>query len=407
MSGYPVVLDLAGRRVVVVGAGGVAARRLPSILASGADVTVVAREVSDAVSILASSSGMRVERRAFAAGDIDDAWLVVAATDDSAVNAEVATAAAERRVWCVRADDASSAARTPATATVGTVTVAVSSDPPDPARSAAVRDAVRLLLDSGSLPVRRHRRAAGAGHVALVGGGPGDAGLITVRGRQLLAEADVVVVDKLAPRSWLDVLDPGVEVIDAGKAPHAHNLTQDEINALLVERASAGQRVVRLKGGDPYVFGRGGEEVLACLAAGVPVSVVPGVTAALAVPAAAGIPVTHRGVTQEVTIVSAHLDPAAPGTTVDYGALGRSRGTIVFLMGVQRLARIAEQLVECGRPAATPVAVVESGTTEQERVTVGTLADIAERAAAATPPAVIVVGDVVALRERITRTTPS
>jgi len=129
------------------------------------------------------------------------------------------------------------------------------------------------------------------------------------------------------------------------------------------------------------------------------------VTSAIAVPASAGIPVTHRGVTQEVTIVSAHLDPSAPGTTVDYGALGRSRGTIVFLMGVQRLARIAEQLIECGRPASTPVAVVESGTTELERVTVGTLGDIAEKAADAAPPAVIVVGDVVGLRDRLTGTS--
>jgi uroporphyrin-III C-methyltransferase len=247
--------------------------------------------------------------------------------------------------------------------------------------------------------LRRHR--VGIGSVALVGGGPGDPGLITVRGRQLLAAADVVLVDKLAPKEWLAVLDPETEVIDAGKAPHAHNMTQDEINAALVEHARAGRRVVRLKGGDPYVFGRGSEELAACLAAGIEVEVVPGVTSAISVPAAAGIPVTHRGVTQEFTVVSAHLDPQADGSTVDYDSLARSTGTLVFLMGVGRLARLAEELVARGRPATTPVAVIESGTTPAERVRVGTLADIATIASDAQPPAVIVVGDVVELRRTL------
>src|SRR5690606_6253562 len=163
----------------------------------------------------------------------------------------------------------------------------------DPRRAARLRDAVQVALESGSLPLRRHRR--GPGRVALVGGGPGDPGLVTTRGRQLLAEADVVVVDRLAPRALLGELDPDVEVVDVGKAPGHHPVSQDEINRLLVSHASAGKRVVRLKGGDPFVLGRGGEEVAACRAAGVPVEVVPGVTSAVAVPAAAGVPVTHRG----------------------------------------------------------------------------------------------------------------
>jgi uroporphyrin-III C-methyltransferase/precorrin-2 dehydrogenase/sirohydrochlorin ferrochelatase len=393
MPGYPLLLDLTGRRVLLVGAGAVASRRLPALLDAGADVLVVAPSTGPDI----RSAPVTVLARPYERGDLDGAWLVVSATDDPAVNEAVAMDADALGIWCVRADDGTaSAARTPSSVTVDGITVAVSSEPPDPRRSTAVRDAIRLLLDTGGLPVRRRR--TGVGHVALVGGGPGDAGLITVRGRQLLAEADVVLVDKLAPKEWLASLPADTEVIDAGKAPHAHNMTQDEINAALVAHARAGRRVVRLKGGDPYVFGRGSEEMAACLAAGLDVEVVPGVTSAISVPAAAGIPVTHRGVTQEFTVVSAHLDPQADGTTVDYDSLARSSGTLIFLMGVGRLARLAEELIVRGRPASTPVAVIESGTTPAERVTVGTLADISTLAADATSPAVIVVGDVVSLR---------
>jgi uroporphyrin-III C-methyltransferase/precorrin-2 dehydrogenase/sirohydrochlorin ferrochelatase len=390
---FPLLLDLTGRLVVVVGGGAVAARRVPLLLAAGARVRVIAPSIGPAV-------GGEHLGKPYAAGDLKGSWLVLTMTDDAAVNAQVAADADAAGIWCVRADDAaSSAARVPATTTAAGVTVAVATDEGDPRRAVAVRDAVRLLLDTGQLPLRHHRPRTGK--VTLVGGGPGDPGLLTVRGRQALAEADLVVVDRLAPRPWLDGLGDGVEVIDAGKAPHAHNLSQDEINALLVREAQSGRQVVRLKGGDPYVFGRGGEEAMACRAAGVAVEVVPGVTSALAVPAAVGIPVTHRGVAQEFTVVSAHVDPTSPESTVDYDALAASRGTLLFLMGVGRLERIAAELVARGRPAGTPVAVVESGTTAGERVTTGTLSTIAALAATAKPPAVIVVGDVVALRGRL------
>jgi uroporphyrin-III C-methyltransferase len=239
--------------------------------------------------------------------------------------------------------------------------------------------------------------------VALVGGGPGDPGLLTVRGRRLLAEADVVVADRLAPRDVLAELGPGVEVIDAGKVPHAEHLSQEQINALLVERALAGQRVVRLKGGDPFVFGRGGEEALACVRAGVPFEVVPGVTSAVAVPACAGIPVTHRGVTQDFAVVSAHLDPSHPGATVDWEALAAGPGTLVLLMAVARLAEVTRELVKRGRDASTPVAVICDGTTERQRVLVSTLGQVARDAEASgvRPPAVVVVGEVVRLREAL------
>jgi uroporphyrin-III C-methyltransferase len=243
------------------------------------------------------------------------------------------------------------------------------------------------------------------GWVALVGGGPGDPGLITVRGAELLRRADVVIVDRLAPRALLDDLSPTVDIVDAGKGPHGHNLTQDEINIMLVDQARRGRGVVRLKGGDPFVFGRGGEEALVCAEAGIPCEVVPGVTSAVAVPARAGIPVTHRGISQDVAIVSGHVDPSHPGSTTDWDALAAGPGTIVVLMGVGTLPRIAAELVKRGRPASTPAAVICSGGGADERTLVGDLGTIAAAAAAAgvAPPAVVVVGEVVRLRADIPR----
>ena len=227
--------------------------------------------------------------------------------------------------------------------------------------------------------------------MALVGGGPGDSGLITVRGRQLLAEADVVVADRLGPRALLAELDPAVPVIEVGKAPGNHLATQDEINAVLVREARAGRLVVRLKGGDPYVLGRGGEEAAHCRAHGVDVEVVPGVTSAVSVPAAAGIPVTHRGVATGFTLVTGHEELAEVPTRADH--------TLVLLMGVRRLADTARRLTERGLDGATPVAIIERGWMPDQRVTVGTVETIAAQAVAVgvENPAVIVVGDVVHL----------
>ena len=257
--------------------------------------------------------------RAFRPDDLDDTWLVQVAIDDPAAAAQISAAAEERRIFCVRADDRQAAsAWTPAVTRSGPVTVAVLGGG-DPRRAMAVRDAVRALLaDAGSrrqpagAPVPAAGEPAEGGSVALVGSGPGDPELITVKGRRLLAEADVVVADRLVPGLLLDELRADVELVDASKIPYGPSRTQEEINRIIVERALAGATVVRLKGGDPYVFGRGGEELLACAAAGVPVSVVPGVTSAVSVPAAAGVPVTHRGVAHEFTVVSGHLPPATP-----------------------------------------------------------------------------------------------
>jgi uroporphyrin-III C-methyltransferase / precorrin-2 dehydrogenase / sirohydrochlorin ferrochelatase len=395
---YPLMLDLTGRRAVVVGGGRVALRRTRDLLAEGALVHVIAPQIDPALAGLE----VRLSRREYRGGDLAGAWLAHAATNDPAVNAAVADDAERLHVWCVRADDAAhSRGWTPAVTRHGEITVAVTAGG-DPDRAKRLRAAISLALDEGTLAARP-RRAARAGWVALVGGGPGDPGLLTVRGRRLLAEADVVVADRLAPRGVFAKLDPEVEVIDVGKTPHGQQTSQEQINALLVKRARAGQRVVRFKGGDPFVFGRGGEEALACARAGVPFEVVPGVTSAVAVPACAGIPVTHRGITQDFAVVSAHLDPSHPGATVDWEALAAGPGTLVLLMAVARLAEVTRELVKRGRDAATPVAVICDGTTERQRVLVSTLGRVAEDAAeqGVRPPAVVVVGEVVRLREAL------
>ena len=415
MTGYPLVLDLVGRPVLVAGGGPVAARRVTGLLEAGADVLVVAPALDPVLAGLAAGGRVRVARRPVAATDLDGVWLAHACTDDEAANALVAAAAADRRVPCVRADApgrgaGAGSARTPAVHRADGLCVAVSSeDGADPRRVRAVRDAVGLLLETGELPVRAQRPAgvgdAGTattrGCVALVGGGPGDPGLITVRGRRLLAAADVVVTDRLAPQALLATLADDVEVVHAGKRPHGESMPQSQINAVIVERALAGRRVVRLKGGDPFVFGRGGEEAEACVAAGVPFEVVPGVTSAIAVPAYAGIPVTHRGLTQDFAVVSGHLDPSQPGSTVSWEGLGRGTATVVLLMAVASLERIAAELVRHGRDPATPVAVVPACTTDRQRVVTGDLATIAGRAADVGAPSVVVIGEVVRLHETL------
>ncbi|MEQ4208694.1 uroporphyrinogen-III C-methyltransferase [Actinopolymorpha sp. B9G3] len=397
---YPLMLDLSGRRAVVVGGGPVAARRVRGLLDADAEVVVVAPELCEDLAVMTGDAQVTWIPREYAPGDLGGAWVVQTATGDVSTDARVAAEAEASGIWCVRASDAThSPAWTPATARVDDVTVAVSAGR-DPRRARAIKDRIATQLETGELPVRRFRRPRN-GHVALVGGGPGDPGLITARGRRLLADADVVVVDRLAPRALLAELDPGVEVVEAGKGPQAHTMTQMEINDLLVERARAGQQVVRLKGGDPFVFGRGGEEALACAEAGVPCEVVPGVTSAVAVPEVAGIPVTHRGVARQFTVVSAHT--SRRGEEPDWEGLAGLEGTLVFLMGVSQLGEIVDGLLSHGRSPDTPVALVERGTLPEQRLTPGTLATIVDIAAAqdVRSPAVIVVGEVVTLASQL------
>ncbi|QEV21922.1 uroporphyrinogen-III C-methyltransferase [Streptomyces alboniger] len=340
-------LDLAERRVVVFGGEPAALRYLARLGRTGAHITVVAPAVCPAIGAMAQAGRIRWHERSWQPEDLDDVWYAVACTPEH--NEAIALAAEHKRVFCTRADT------------------------------------------QGAADVRPDHPAQG---VALIGAGPGDPDLITVRGRELLATADVVIVDRLAPLALLADLRPGAEIIDAAKLPYSRTMAQEHINEVMVDRALSGRFVVRLKGGDPYLFGCGFEEVSACAKAGVPVTVVPGVSSALAAPALAGIPVTHRGMAQEVTIVSGHVPTDHAASLVDWSALGRLRGTLVILMGVTHVAKSSELLIRAGRDAATPVVVVQDAATRFQRVLRSTLADLAQDCAThhIAPPAVFVVG---------------
>ncbi|HEU4361180.1 MAG TPA: uroporphyrinogen-III C-methyltransferase [Mycobacterium sp.] len=396
---YLVGLRLAGRKVVVVGGGSVAQRRLPLLVASGAAVTVITPAATPAVEALGQQQpGITLVLRAYADGDLADAWYAIAATDDAEVNAAVVAEADRRQIFCVRADIAvQGSAVTPATFGYAGLSVGVLAGG-EHQRSAAIRSAIREALQSGLITVNTEDVIPGG--VALVGGGPGDPELITVRGRRLLARADVVVADRLAPAELLAELPPTVEVVDAAKIPYGRAMAQDAINNLLIDRARAGKFVVRLKGGDPFVFARGYEEVLACADAGIPVTVVPGVTSAIAVPAMAGVPVTHRTVNHEFVVVSGHVAPDDPESLVNWDALAAMSGTIVLLMAVERIEQFSQVLQKGGRPADTPVLVVQHGTTAAQHLLHATLADAPEkiRAEGIRPPAVIVIGAVAGFR---------
>ncbi|ETA94576.1 uroporphyrinogen-III C-methyltransferase [Mycobacterium avium] len=395
-SAYLVGLRLTGKKVVVVGGGTVAQRRLPLLIASGADVHVISRSATRSVEAM---TGITLQLREYRDGDLDGAWYAITATDDPRVNEAVVAEAERRRIFCVRADVAvAGTAVTPASFSYAGLSVGVLAGG-EHRRSAAIRSAIREALQTGVItPEGPVGSDAVKGGVALIGGGPGDPELITVRGRRLLAQADVVVADRLAPPELLAELPPHVEVIDAAKIPYGRAMAQDAINDVMIERARAGSFVVRLKGGDPFVFARGYEEVLACADAGIPVTVVPGVTSAIGVPALAGVPVTHRAVNHEFVVVSGHLPPGHPESLVNWDALAALTGTIVLLMAVERIELFAEALLKGGRPADTPVLVVQHGTTAAQHTLRATLADTPEkiRAEGIRPPAIIVIGAVAA-----------
>jgi uroporphyrin-III C-methyltransferase/precorrin-2 dehydrogenase/sirohydrochlorin ferrochelatase len=399
-NAYLAGLRLEGKKVVVVGGGSVAQRRLPLLIASRADVHVITRSATPAVEALSQQRPeISLELREYREGDLDGAWYAIAATDDPEVNAAIVADAEARRVFCVRADIArDGTAVTPASFEYEGLAVGVLAGG-EHRRSAAIRSAIHEALQRGIITAETPGVLHGG--VALVGGGPGDPELITVRGRRLLAQADVVVADRLAPPELLAELAPHVEVIDAAKIPYGRAMAQDAINALLIERAREGKFVVRLKGGDPFVFARGYEEVLACADAGIPVTVVPGVTSAIAVPALAGIPVTHRSVTHEFVVVSGHVAPGDPESLVNWNALAAMSGTIVLMMAIERIELFADVLLKGGRPAETPVLVVQQGTTSAERTVRTTLADAPKRIRedGVRPPAIVVIGAVAGFAE--------
>jgi uroporphyrin-III C-methyltransferase/precorrin-2 dehydrogenase/sirohydrochlorin ferrochelatase len=396
-NAYLVGLRLAGKKVVVVGGGTVAQRRLPLLIGSDADVHVIARAATPAVEVLSTTTpGITLQLRDYRDGDLEGAWYAIAATDDPDVNAAVVAEADRRQIFCVRADIAvEGSAVTPASFDHDGLVVGVLAGG-EHRRSAAIRSAIHEAIQQGLIAADTSDVVPGS--VALVGGGPGDPELITVRGRRLLARADVVVADRLAPPELLAELGPHVEVIDAAKIPYGRAMAQEAINKVLIERAREGRFVVRLKGGDPFVFARGYEEILACAEAGIPVTVVPGVTSAISVPAMAGVPVTHRAVNHEFVVVSGHLAPEHPESLVNWNALAQLTGTLVLLMAVERIELFAEALIAGGRPAETPVLVVQHGTTAAERIVRTTLADAPARIRedGIKPPAIIVIGPVAA-----------
>lgn len=400
---YPLTLRVTGRTCVVVGGGAVAARRASALLEAGASVQVIAPHVCEEIRLAAQDPRVALtwQERPYRTGDLDDAWLAHTATGSADVDAQVSSDAEQQRIWCVQASDVgTTAAWVPAVSRVDDVVVAVNAGG-DPRRAMRLRDAIAAALRAGLLPLRRirGRSPAGAdspgerpstpGWVALIGGGPGALDLLTVRARTLLAEADVVVIDRLAPRDILAELTTDVVVIDVGKSSGDHPVPQEEINDLLVRHARAGSNVVRLKGGDPYVFGRGGEELDVCRAAGLHVEVVPGVTSAISVPAAVGIPVTQRGLSRGFSVLTAHEDIGHVPAVADH--------TLVLLMGLRRLDQTCSELVDRGHDPHTPVAVIEDGFGPRQRATTGTLATIAQRVqdAGVKAPAITVIGDVV------------
>jgi uroporphyrin-III C-methyltransferase/precorrin-2 dehydrogenase/sirohydrochlorin ferrochelatase len=387
-------VSLAGRDVLLVGGGAVTARRLRRFLAEGARPRIVAPDLHADTERLVRQYEIAWDARDFRSSDVAGVWLIHTATGDALVDQQVAAQAEQQRVLCINAGDGThGSARLSAQVDAGDVTIGVASaGGVDPRRSAAVRDAIAAVLAEGGLPLRR-RRTGRMGRVDLVGGGPGPADLMTVRARRLIAEADVIVADRLGPSDEvLQNLDADVEVIDVGKRPGHHPVPQNEINRIIVERAAAGRRVVRLKGGDPFVFGRGGEEMQACLEAGVPVDVVPAPSSAIAVPQAAGIPVTHRGTAAAFHVVNGQ--GAITASTLE--AMADSSVTTVVLMGVAALSRLVDAALRHGVPADRPMAFVESGHSAQQRTTRTTLGTsvAAAKDIALSNPAVIVIGDV-------------
>ena len=387
---YPIGLRLAGRKVVVVGGGLVGTRRVRGLIEVGARVVVISPDATEELSRLADAGEIEWFERAYETGDLEGAWLVHTATGVAEVDAQVSADADAAQILTVNAAEAEkSTAWVPAIARDGALTVAAFGGG-EPRRATALRDQIVSSVFNNEPQV--------PGTVALIGGGPGDPELVTLRAKKLLAGADVVVYDRLSPFQLVEELQPRaaaglVELIDVGKAPDNHPVPQDEINAILVREAKAGKRVVRLKGGDPYVFGRGGEELIACAEAGIEVEVVSGISSSISVPAIAGIPVTHRGIATSFTVVTGHEAVRnIPG--------GRDH-TVVILMGVSTLAESADALAAEGRGSDCPVAIIEDGFGPNQRVTIATLGTIAaiSEAIGVKAPAVIVIGDVVSLSE--------
>ena len=453
---FPLFADLRGRTVLVVGGGAVAARKVEALVGTGARIVVGAPALEATLAARAAAGEVEYRAGRFTPDWLDDAWLAIAATDDPDANRAVAEAGDARRVWVNVVDDAALArVHLPARVERGPLQIAISSGGGAPMLARLVRERLEAQFDDsfGALAglLARHRErlrlrwpdpaarrrgferllagplqallrtrrhieaeraldavlregdeaAASAGHVALVGAGPGDPGLLTLRALRVLGEADVILHDSLASDEVLQLARRDAVRIGVGKRAGRHDVPQAGINALLVEHARAGRRVVRLKGGDPFVFGRGGEELEALREAGIPYEVVPGITAAAACAAYAGIPLTHRDHAQSVRLVTAHARDSLD--TLDWPALARERQTLAFYMGASRLDLVQQRLIGHGRAPETPFALVENGSRPEQRIVAGTLTELSHlaRVHAVESPALLIVGEVAALAERL------
>ena len=454
MKLYPLFADLSRRAVLVVGGGVVAERKVAALLQAGAQVTVNAPQLTPALSEWARQGIVAYRPEAFREAWLDRVWLVVAATSDRAANALVAELAGLRRLFVNVVDDAQlSSFHVPAVIDRAPLTIAISSGGHAPMFARLLRERLEALLDDslGALALlaarlrprirlrfpaaaarrRFHERlfagpvatllrqgradearaaaerelagepSTDAGTVVLVGAGPGDPGLLTLRGLRALNEADVILHDRLVSAEVLALARRDAERIEVGKQAGNHHATQEEIHRLMLEHARAGRRVVRLKGGDPFVFGRGGEELEFLRAHGIAYEVVPGITAALACASYAGVPLTHRDHAQSVRLLTAHCQ--ASQDTLDWAALAQEHQTLAVYMGVGELATLQSRLLAHGRAPATPFALVENGARAGQRVVTGTLAQLTERATAhaVRSPALLILGEVAALAETL------
>ncbi len=452
---FPLFADLRGRRVLVVGGGSVAQRKCEALLEAGASVVLGAPELVPTLAQWVQQGRIEYVSGQFTPAWLDDAWLAVAATDDPATNHAVVAAADARRIWANAVDDAeASRFHVPARIIRGPLQIAISSGGGAPMLARLVREQLETQFDEsfGALAdlLTRHRQRirgrwpemgerrrgfarllagplqallrrrqhiaaelafdqtlrvddalAAQGSVALVGAGPGDPGLLTLRGLRVLNEADVILHDRLVSDGVLALARRDAERIDVGKLAGDGGTSQARINQLLIEHAKAGKRVVRLKGGDGFVFGRGGEELQALQARGIAFEVVPGITAALACAAYAGIPLTHRGHAQSLQLVTAHGRESLD--RLDWPSLAVGRQTLAFYMGVAGLERIRDQLVAHGRAPSTPFAIIENGSRPEQRVIAGQLSDLPTfaRSHDVRAPALLIVGEVAALAERL------
>jgi uroporphyrin-III C-methyltransferase/precorrin-2 dehydrogenase/sirohydrochlorin ferrochelatase len=450
MKLYPLFADLTNRPVLVVGGGAVAERKIAALLGADARVTVHALSLTPQLQAWVDKKKIVLRLEPFEASSLDAAWLVIAATSDDALNRRVAALAESRRIFVNVVDESALCSfHVPAVIDRAPLTIAISSGGDAPMLARLLRERLETLLDHSlgalaSLAARLRKRirlrhpdlaarrafyedlftgpvarllrqgqperaleaaeqrlaaapARAAGSVVLVGAGPGDPGLLTLRALRALNEADVILYDRLVSAEVLDLARRDADRIEVAKQAGHHHTTQEGIHALMLEHVRAGRRVVRLKGGDPFVFGRGGEELEFLRDHGIAFEVVPGITAAVACAAYAGIPLTHRDYAQSVRFVTAHCK--ASMDTLDWPALAQERQTLGVYMGVGELPALQSNLIAHGRAASTPFALIENGTRADQRVITGTLAQLAQRAAShrVTSPALLILGEVAAL----------